>query len=309
MPDRAFPPALREGTEIALIAAPWAPGLLVAFGRWRGRLPAMSPLATGKGRSRAAAIAGCLGEMVENLSLAAPAGPVFAVPFHGGPILRDARARDLADPGDLGSEGAAAHPDPAEAALRAICERVERAALARWWAAPQGVPIPTGGAEAALRQGGTGRRSRAWRIDLIPGLPVVLVATEDTGGGRIAIGTACALSPAAARDAALMEALLAEIAWSAPAAHPDRQRAEAAEPALAGRLAAMGAASPPMGDPDGGALSSASALAQAIARLSAAGVQGGLADLTHPEIGLPVMRCLCPDLPSARALPGLGPVV
>lgn len=304
----SFPAALREGTEITVLAAPWAPGLILAFGRWRGAAPALSPLATGKGPSREAAIAGCLGEMAENLSIGAGPGPVRAVPFHGGPILRDARARDLSDPGDLGSEGCAAHPDPAEARLRALCERMERAALADWWRGqgPAPVPLAPGEAEAGMRQGNPGlRRSRAWRMESVPGIAAVLVLTDDGAGGRIALGAAAALSLPAARTAALAEAMLAEVAWIAPPAHPDHQRIARAQPQLAGRLGRLAAGMPAPADAGaaGERPGGSARLDQAVARLRAAGVAGGFADLTQPGLGLPVVRCLCPGLPSARGLP------
>lgn len=416
----SFPALLREGTEITLLAAPWAPGLVVAFGRWRGAAQPVSPLATGKGPSRAAAIAGCLGEMAENLSIgtAAHAEPVRALAFRGGAMAGDARARDLSRPDDPGSEGCAAHPNPAEARLRALCERWERACLAAWWVGedtsgdgaafaaagvpggpngaarrvgPDGAPPragqdgpprrvgpdrappcagrdamflrptpwPLDGAERILRGEDPGRRrTRAWRIGGGAGLPwAVLVLTDDGAGGRIAFGTAADPVPRRALASALAEAMLAEIAWIAPAAHPDRQRAERLQPALARRLAALDDAAPglsaellaelPEGLPDrlpgappegpgagdaavpgddalpgdgalpgagGAALPEAPpvpaedgmpaerALAEAVAAFGRAGIAGGFADLTHPRLGLPVVRCLLPGLPSARRL-------
>lgn len=377
-----LPALLGAGTELTVVAPPWAPGFRVAFGRWRGALPAIAPLATGKGRSAEAAIAGCLGEMAENLSLGAPAAPVRAVPFHGAASARDARVRDLADPADPGSEGAAAHPDPAEARLRALCERVERAALAGWWAGgAAGAALPAAGDVAGGLRGANpaGRRSLAWRLPAPAGIAAVLALSDDGGGGRIALGTAAALDEAGALEAALAEALLAEIALLAPPAHPDRRRAEDRAPLLARRWAGlvtrgapMAAAPPldrapllppdrpppagptpspdrpslaipshppdpsplalalPVGPPlsarldgplpevapwaamppadfPGGLVPGASPaamarLARAVGALRAAGVAGGFADLTHPALGLPVVRCLCPDLPSARGV-------
>lgn len=375
-----LPALLGAGTELTVVAPPWAPGFRVAFGRWRGALPAIAPLATGKGRSAEAAIAGCLGEMAENLSLGAPAAPVRAVPFHGAASARDARVRDLADPADPGSEGAAAHPDPAEARLRALCERVERAALAGWWAGgAAGAALPAAGEVAGGLRGANpaGRRSLAWRLPAPARIAAVLALSDDGGGGRIALGTAAALDEAGALEAALAEALLAEIAWLAPPAHPDRRRAEDRAPVLARRWAGLVArreamaatpplppdrpplagSAPPLPDrpsraipprppdrsplapalpvgppvvacPEGPTLAAATwgimppadftgaclaplpgaspaamaRLARAVGALRAAGVAGGFADLTHPALGLPVVRCLCPDLPSARGV-------
>jgi hypothetical protein len=278
---------LRSGLQMTKIRAPLAPGLFVAFGQWRGApgFPEpVSALATGKGLTEAAAEAGCLGEMAENLSIGRGA--------HSGPVAAgswpDARALDLADPQDPGSEGCAAHPDAQEARVRALCERVERAALALWWL---GLPDVT-----AWRGTDGPRETALWLLDPGFGLPVVLALTQDRRGGWPVIGTAAAPDRAAAVSAALSEVMLAEVALLAPPAHPDHQRLLRQGGGLMARLPGLLAAppAPPPGPP--------ADPARIIAALQRAGHSADFADLTCPAVGVAVFRCLCRGLPSARAL-------
>lgn len=290
-----FPAILRDNTRIAVVEPPWAPGLAVAFGRWVGTMVPVSPLATGKGPDRETALAGCLGEMAENLSI--------GVAAHPQPVLAagmDARVIDLGSPGDAGSEGCAAHGDPATAALRAVCERIERAALALWW---QGqIPAASLGAdrlaEQRYRAGVALRRTRAWRLDLVPGVASVLVLTDDGTGARIALGSAAALTLDDAVEAALREALLAEIAFLAPPEHPDRRRTEALDRMLRGRLPELERAGADAGD----ATADGENAAAVLDRCRALGHAGAIADLTHPVLRVPVMRCVIPSWPLWRGL-------
>ncbi|PZR00352.1 MAG: hypothetical protein DI533_07185 [Cereibacter sphaeroides] len=297
-----FPEILRTGTEVTVLRSPLAPGLVVAFGRWRGEMSAISPLATGKGRDEGAAVAGALGEMAENLSIGARShsGPVSAHFADGTLAVPDVRAIDLARRADSGSEGCACHGDPAEAKLRAALERLERAALAGWWLGrveAVGVGLDAD-MVAGYRQGVVRRQVHAWRIDPLPGICAVMVLTEDQGGGRPVIGTAADVSLAVATEAALREACLGEIALLAPPDHPDYQRAMAFERAFSVRHAALGLAP--------GAAAEADPLPRSLATVAGACASAGhplaFADLTNPEIGLPVFRCVCPSLPSWRML-------
>ena len=275
---------------------PLAPGLHVAFGRWKGALDPVSRLATGKGPDAASARLGCLGEMVENLSIGVAAHPQpLWISTAAGRV--DARACNLADPADFGSEGCAARSDPDLARKGAILERVERAALAMWW---------TGKAEAAelalgsdlparYRQGETRRWSRCWRIEAVPGIAACLAITGDAEGGPMVLGTAAADTDASACETALAEALLSEVALLAPPDHPDQLQALAMDRALLKRIGAPG----PLAEIRGGPTLSASDL---VDLCHTAGHEMVLADLTHPVLGLPVWRAISTTLPRWRPI-------
>ncbi|MCF1710611.1 YcaO-like family protein [Tabrizicola sp. J26] len=288
--------SLAADLEIHEMRSPLAPGLHVAFGRWKGALDPISRLATGKGTDAAAARLGCLGEAVENLSIGTVAHPlpVWAATA-AGPV--DARARNLTDPADLGSEGCAAHSDDTLARKSAVLERVERAALALWW---------LGKAEAfeididletmtRYRQGETLRWSRCWLIEAIPGIATCLVITGDAGGGPMVLGSAAADGAVEASQAALAEALLSEVALLAPPGHPDHQRALAMDRALARRVARPVT----LTETHPGQSLSADDL---ILLCHEAGQDMSLVELTHPALGLPVWRAVSSTLPRWRPI-------
>ncbi|MGQ0566685.1 MAG: YcaO-like family protein [Gemmobacter sp.] len=284
---------------MAVMRSPLAPGLWLAFGKWRGAARPVSDLATGTGDTPVAAEARCVGEMVENLSIGRAAHPsaVFVPGAAGRLGTLDARLIGPGDPACLGSEGCAAHPDPAQARLSAVCERIERAALALWLQGRLGArhwPVP-GAALHRYRQGEAGRRTRAWRLDLVPGVSVAMVVTDDGADGAIALGSAAAAVAEDSLDAALREAMQAEIIYLVPPDHPDRADALRTARALRARMAALDAAPPGPDSPDGPATSAA-----VEAQLTASGIPFGIADLTVADIGIPVMRCICPDWPLAR---------
>ena len=310
MPDslpQTEPPAfaaLQAQTELRFLRAPWAPGLVLAFARWRGDLPALSDLAAGAGGTAPAARRRALGELVENLSIGAGAhgAPVPARDLAGQVLLEDARALPEAGADNLGSEGCAAGPDAQTARLAALCEAAERAALALWWQgrlrAQRVAPPP----EVALwRAGGmVARRCRVFALPLLAGLAVRLVVCDDGQGGQPVFGSAAHPDPQKASRAALREAMQAELAWLMPPDHPDlperdlraeglRLRAATLEGALEGAGAAEQAVPP-------------ADLAGLLRAMAAQGLRAGFADLTHPALGVPVFRCVCPDWPRARPL-------
>lgn len=287
--------------RIALLTAPWAPGLHVAFARWQGDLPALSPLGTGTGATPEAARIRALGEIVENLSIGAGAHPM-PVPVRdaeGVPLCPDARALPEAGDRNLGSEGCAAQQTVAAARLAAFCERAERAALALWWTGTLGSEALPEPPEHALYRRGQRRRCRMFALPLLPGLSVRLVLCDDGAGGRMALGSAAHPDPATAAEAALREALQAELAWLAPPHHPDapwRDRMQADLLMLLPALAASPCAAPEAPPADLPAL---------LAELDRRGLRHGFADLArHPDPGLPVQRFVCPDWPRARPLIG-----
>ncbi|MBL8563574.1 MAG: YcaO-like family protein [Gemmobacter sp.] len=293
---------LAAQSELRLIRAPWAPGLVLAFARWRGDRPALSPLGSGAGERAEDARNRALGELAENLSIlpAAHAGPVPARDAAGRLVLADARA--LPGPGGLGSEGVAAGPDPQSARLAAFCERAERAALALWWQgtlpahrAPDALCLPT------LRAGASARQGLTLALELLPGLAVRLVVTCDPDGGRPSLGSAAHPEADTAAAAALREAMQAELAWLMPDHHPDRAERDLRAHGLAARLPSLhaaAAAAPP---------SAPATLPALLAALAGSKLAHGFADLTVPDLtgpnpAIPVWRFVCPDWPLARPL-------
>ena len=300
-PPSRLPDALLAAMQITMIRAPFAPGLFVAFGVWQGAgqgFPTpVAPLATGKGLTQARALAGCGGEMAENLSIgvSAHASPVRAAGVAGSLAgAPDARARDLSRADDPGSEGCAAHPDPDQARCRAFWERIERAALAAWW---QGdlvawrLPLPD---LHPYRQGNPARRTALWRLDVVPGLPAVLAVSDDGQGGAPVMGTAAAADGRSAVHAALCEVMLAELALLSPPGHPDRPRMARIADGLGARAQALNTAP--------AAPSDWPIPADPVAHLRAQGHPVGFADLSCAAVGVPVFRCICPGLPVARPL-------
>lgn len=286
--------------EMRLLAAPWAPGLTIAFARWRGSQPILSSLATGTGPDPESAMRRALGEIAENLSLSPEAWPAPVVvcdPADGRRLCDDARARPQAGDDNLGSEGCAAGETATGARLAALCERAERAALARWWAgdlAARRLVVP----EAARRYRGTARQRRdlLFALPFLPGLTICLAVSDDGAGGRLALGSAAALTPEDAADAALREAMQAEVAWLAPQTHPDVAQRDHAHRGLIQRLPQLLAAAPTTPAPGGGTLDTL------LTELRQQGIAHGFADLTLVDPGIPVWRFVCPDWPRARPL-------
>jgi ribosomal protein S12 methylthiotransferase accessory factor YcaO len=282
--------------------APWAAGLAVAFARWHGEHPAISDLATGTGADAASACVRALGEMAENLSLCVDSHPqpVPAIGREGRVIVADARMLMPAGTADAGSEGVAAGETLAEAKIAALYERIERAALALWWggglvARMAHLPTPL---LAQYRQAQRQRRSMLWHLPLMDSVTICLVLTDDGGGGQIAMGTAAHSDPNRAADAALREALQAEIAWLAPPHHPDVAHRDALDAALRPRLPVLlGAGSTVVGQGSGD-----DPLPRIEAELASKGLDWGYADLTTAQIGVPVVRCVIPGWPLARPI-------
>ncbi|MFZ0098246.1 MAG: YcaO-like family protein [Gemmobacter sp.] len=282
--------------------APWAAGLAVAFARWHGEHSAIADLATGTGADAASACVRALGEMAENLSLGAGSHPqpVPAIGRDGRVIVADARMLIPAGIADPGSEGVAAGETIAEAKIAALQERIERAALALWWGGrlpARLVSLPAPMLEQ-YRQGQTQRRSMLWHLPLMHSVTICLVLTDDGDGGRIAMGTAAHTDPHRAADAALREALQAEIAWLAPPHHPDVAHRDALHHALRSRLPVLVGASRIEVDRRG----DDNPLPQVEAELASKGLDWGFADLTAANIGVPVVRCVIPGWPLARPI-------
>ncbi|WP_146287661.1 YcaO-like family protein [Gemmobacter aquaticus] len=282
--------------------SPWAAGLAVAFARWNGEHPAISDLATGTGPDAASACARALGEMAENLSIGAGSHPqpVPAIGRDGKVIVADSRMLIPAGSADPGSEGVAAGETMAEAKIAALYERIERAAYALWWGgglAARKAHLPTP-LLRQYRQAQTQRRSMLWHLPLMNAVTICLVLTDDGQCGQIAMGTAAHSDPHRAADAALREALQAEIAWLAPPHHPDVVHRDAMHAALRSRLPVLLGAGRTVVDRGG----DGDPLLRIEAELVGRGLDWGYADLTAAGIGVPVVRCVIPGWPLARPI-------
>ncbi len=288
--------SLAADLDIVELCSPLAPGLHIAFGRWTGTGIPVTLLSTGKGPDAASALLGCIGELVENLSIgiAAHAQPVWVTTDAG---RVDARARDLADPADLGSEGCAAHSSPDLARKRAVLERVERAALAQWWLGRAEAREITVDPEllARYRQGEALRWSRCWQVAAVPGIATCLAVTGDGNGGAMVLGSAAADSTAVACEAALAEALLSEVALLGPPQHADHRQAMAMDRALRKRIGANGARNAPRQGP-------ALSVDELVDFCRSAGHDMRLVDLTNPALGVPVWRAVSTTLPRWRPI-------
>lgn len=274
----------------------------MAFARWNGEHPAISDLATGTGPDAASACARALGEMAENLSIGAGSHPqpVPAIGRDGKVIVADSRMLIPAGSADPGSEGVAAGETMAEAKIAALYERIERAAYALWWGgglAARKAHLPTP-LLRQYRQAQTQRRSMLWHLPLMNAVTICLVLTDDGECGQIAMGTAAHSDPHRAADAALREALQAEIAWLAPPHHPDVVHRDAMHAALRSRLPVLLGAGRTVVDRGG----DGDSLLRIEAELVGRGLDWGYADLTAAGIGVPVVRCVIPGWPLARPI-------
>lgn len=280
---------LAQTTELRQLRAPWAPALCVVFARHATGQPG-----TGTGPSAGSARLRALGEVAEGLSLGPEAhpDPVPARDAAGRIVLDDTRA--LPGPESLGSEGAAAQDSDAAARLAAFCEAAERAALALWWQGRLPGLICANPPElAAYRAGHTGRRALCLALPFLPGLSVRVMLGDDGAGGQIALGSAASPDPARAAEAATREMLQAELAWLAPAHHPDTPYRNHIQTSLAPRLPALHAASPAAAEPSGKSLESL---------LGDLRATYGFSNLTSPQLQVPVWRFVCPDWPRCRPL-------
>ncbi|RXT46638.1 hypothetical protein B5V03_17075 [Bradyrhizobium betae] len=151
--------------------------------------------------------------------------------------LRRALARQQIIPPAPLSSGAAAGPDVASAALRAVLELCERDAVTLWWRGgrrPRGFPLehPANRAATALieRLRGPIRERRTWLLDITADLGIATVAavSVEASGRGLACGFAARLDEADAACAAVLE--LCQMEMSAPVA--DIKRKEMGENAL-----------------------------------------------------------------------------
>lgn len=205
-----------------------------------------------------------------------------------------------------------------DAALHGLLELVERDAAALWWRGGRtGRPVPTDGDGVAdalnyladLR--GPASRRMSWYLDITTDLdiPSVAAISVDPDGRRVACGTSCRTSMAAALVAATREMCQMELAYDVVAAKRrergeaglneiDRrhlQRATAIDAETCGLLHPRGR--PVMHAPIGSCAQSGAALLSAIVRhLGQRDVEVMMIDLTRAQFGIPVARMVAPKL-------------
>lgn len=283
--------ALAAEADLRALRPPWAPGLVLVLARWQGAAPILDPRAAGIGQTQAEARRRALGELGESLAICAAAHPA-PVPVSAGERILCADARAVPGADGPGSEGCAAGPTPEAARAAALCERAERAALALWWQGRLAIRADAAPDLRRLRFGaGHERITRLFALPLLPGLAIRLAVSADADGARLSMGSAAHPDPARAAGAALREMCQAEFSWLLPPRHPDEAERDHRDQGLRARLPRSCA--PAEGDPPAD-------LPDLIARMRAAGLDCGFADLSHPTLGLPAARCVCPDWPLAR---------
>lgn len=227
--------------------------------------------------------------------------------------IRRAVSRRRVKPAGALSSGVAAGPDLRAAALRAGLELCERDALALWWIGgqrPRGVPIEHAANVAAtrllanLRQDRTDRLTRLLDITTDLEIPAIAAVSIDRDGCGLACGLAARLDWGEAARAAIFEMCQMELA--APIAHAKRR--ERGEEALNEidrnhlRRAAFATSGCDLLEPRGPASPQSKAdtsgdpLHAFVTRLSGHGVRLFVLDLTRPDIGIPVVRMVSPDL-------------
>lgn len=202
------------------------------------------------------------------------------------------------------SSGCAAGPDRDAAKCGALLELVERDATGRWWyGRRRRAPIDPAAVEGAgaFTAWLAERARRAWLFDITTdlGIPAMAAASAEPDGRDVALGFAARLDANAAALSALTEMLQMEVSLAAARALGDkaglwaywRRRADMATPPLDAALKLP--AAPLRRSPPPGPTSHLNALLDACAK---ARVDLWFAEMTRPEIGVPVFRALSTTL-------------
>jgi len=235
------------------------------------------------------------------------------------PLSPDSPARRQAE-----SNGCAAGPTAEHAIAHALCEALERHAVAHWWyggrAAKRLHPEAAGLADevAALRQGYQGRRY--WCLELTPEREVKIVVALSTrlDGRGLACGAKADLDVGQAARRALREMMHMELSLSLSAAKLHNEGPTGMQPTdwlnlerlthaaindfpeLRPTPTAPMRATAPM-HATRSAASPEDLTAAALADVRAMGSRAYWLDITRMEIGIPAARVLVPGLQSAKA--------
>jgi len=231
-------------------------------------------------------------------------------------VRRSPAERDFTPPLRLGT-GCAAGPSVAAATLHALLELVERDAAALWWrGGARGRLLPAESAAAChaialvRRLRGDARGRETWLLDITTdlGIPVVAAVSARLDGRGFTYGVACRLTRVAAAAAAVFELCQMELGHRLAARRRQEQgdaaltegdrghlyradlidvaRCALLHPTAPGRPAWTGPAT--AGDE--------SALHHLVAWLASREIDAYAIDLTHPELGVPVVRVIAPAL-------------
>jgi ribosomal protein S12 methylthiotransferase accessory factor len=232
---------------------------------------------------------------------------------------RPAEERDLDPPWPL-STGMGAGADPLDATLHGLLELVERDALCLWWRGGRAARIISDASGLAtlkhLRGGPTRRRS--WLLDITSdvGVPVVVAASCNDDGFGLCCGFAARATRAQAADAALREMAQMELAHHLSETKRrmqgehslndlDRQHIARFTAIDVRRTRALHPVAPPAPADEQEPADKRVVLNQIRQRLERLGLFACAVNLTRAEIGVPVVRILCPGLePSTTSPPG-----
>lgn len=211
--------------------------------------------------------------------------------------------------------GCAAGPDWTAAVTSALCEVVERDAVAMWWSggrAGRPVSLEALAASAAgdlIGRIGQGKRARhTTLVDIAgdPGLPCIAAVSFDSDGGGFAAGFACRTNAASACRAAIIEMCQMELGHDVVAAKRSRLGADSLNEADLRQERRAGGVSwdqvellsgfaGPISIAD--TSSADAALLETMPGLLAArGFHAYAVDLTRAEFGIPVARVVVPGL-------------
>jgi YcaO-like protein with predicted kinase domain len=228
-----------------------------------------------------------------------------------------------------GSNGLASGNDPAEALGAAICELIERDAVALWQAQDirrqarsaldLGSVADPGCASLLARYEAAGIAVRVWQATTDLGVPAFLCQIRDPSSGdpgrrRRFHGAGCHPDPAVALCRALTEAAQTRLTYIAgirddlaPAAYREPENAAIAD-ALYDALAQEAAPVPFAAAAGFAGDDLAADLARLLDRLRAGGIARAVAvDLSRPALGLPVVRVAIPGLEGDPRHPNYRP--
>ena len=226
--------------------------------------------------------------------------------------------RDLDPPWPL-STGTGAGIDPLDAALHGLLELVERDAVALWWRGGRPARIVSGALGTAiiehLRGGPTSRCS--WLLDITSdvGVPVIVAASCNDDGFGLCCGFAARMTRARAAEAAVREMAQMELAYhlsdmkrqtrgNASLSELDRQHIDRFTRIDVTKTRALSPVPPSRSAPDlTDSDSKQVALGLIRQRLDGLGLSPCVVNQTRVEIGVPVVRALCPGLEAGMTSP------
>lgn len=230
--------------------------------------------------------------------------------------VRRAARGPLMLPGAALSTGCAAGPSFVAAAGRALLELIERDAAALWWlGGRRAQPLDPNGFAAAeatsllerLRQGNDARSS--WLLDITTDLkvPVIVTLSVDQKQRGLVCGMAARTSVAQASRAAILEMCQMELALQfvnlkqrqrgdAALNETDRRHLRLATEISADECDLLHPTGEPRIHSDSQDRTAEDVLAHLITAFTRNSIEAALVDLTRPDLDIPVVRAVAPDL-------------